>query len=349
MDSSRDNVNRTDKGQTDTRIVVDDLTFAYLRDPVLQGVSFTLQKNAIGLLGPNGSGKTTLLRALLGHLRVPPGKVSVLGLDMAREARSVRARLGWMPERGGVIEGMSGVALVAYMGELAGMPARDAMQRAHEVLHYVGLADERYRPCQTYSQGMRQRLKLATALVHDPQWLLLDEPTSGLDPKGRVAILELVGDLAGHKGFGVILSTHLLADVESVCREILVLREGKLLAHQSVTADTARRQVFEIEGFGPEEAFLTALRAEAVSVERDGRLILVTLDCGGDSDDEVAGGEGRTSEVGVGQDGHLLTAEGARRILAVAERTDYAPRRLRRRPISLADTFYELIDTNESR
>jgi len=196
---------------------------------------------------------------------------------------------------------------------------------------------------------MRQRLKLATALVHDPQWLLLDEPTSGLDPKGRVAILELVGDLAGHKGFGVILSTHLLADVESVCREILVLREGKLLAHQSVTADTARRQVFEIEGFGPEEAFLTALRAEAVSVERDGRLILVTLDCGGDSDDEVAGGEGRTSEVGVGQDGHLLTAEGARRILAVAERTDYAPRRLRRRPISLADTFYELIDTNESR
>ena len=122
---------------------------------------------------------------------------------------------------------MSGVGLVAYLGELSGMPARDAMQRAHEVLHYVGLADERYRKCDNYSQGMKQRLKLAQALVHDPDWLFLDEPTSGLDPRGRVSILELIRDLAWNKGLGVILSTHLLADVEAVCQEILVLQQGR--------------------------------------------------------------------------------------------------------------------------
>jgi len=316
MDGTTDKVNRTS-----TALVVKDLTFAYLREAVLRGVTFRLEKGAVGLLGPNGSGKTTLLRALLGQLELPRDRVEVLGIDMALQPRRARARLGWMPERGGIIPGMSGVALVAYMGELAGMPARDAMQRAHEVLHFVGLADERYRKCDDYSQGMCQRLKLATALVHDPDWLFLDEPTSGLDPKGRVAILELIRDLAHVKGLGVILSTHLLADVELVCHEILVLRKGELLAHHDIEAAARNpRQLFEVEGFGDDEVFLTALREIATTVERDGRLYLVTLDL------------------------EDATTAGAQQILAVAAANSYALRRLRRRPISLADEFYALVD-----
>ncbi len=328
----------------DTAITVDDLTFAYLAEPVLQAVSFTLEKGAIGLLGPNGSGKTTLLRALLGQLKVPPGKVRVLGHDMAQQAREARTRLGWMPETGGTIPGMSGVGLVAYLGELSGMPPRDAMQRAHEVLHYVGLADERYRKCDDYSQGMKQRLKLAQALVHDPDWLLLDEPTSGLDPKGRVAILELIRDLAWHKNLGVILSTHLLPDVEATCREILVLRRGRVLARQEVDQDSrALRQVFELEGSGDEDAFVSALESVAAAIERDGRLILVTMEfepadltrSGADAAEGDAADDGATTID--------ATSLGVRRILQVADEHEFSLRRLRRRPVSLADEFYELV------
>jgi len=320
--------------RTDTVIKVSKLTFAYATDPVLKNVSFDLESGAIGLLGPNGSGKTTLLRCLLGQVPLRPGNVQVLGQDMARTARLARAGLGWMPETGGIIPGMSGVGLVAYLGELSGMPARDAMQRAHEVLHYVGLADERYRKCDDYSQGMKQRLKLAQALVHDPAWVFLDEPTSGLDPRGRVSVLELIRDLAWNKGLGVILSTHLLADVEAVCREILVLKEGKLLARQTVDGGAgASRQVFEVEGFGDEEKFLTGLRELGAEVAADGRLLLVTLNL-----DQLT-----TPAEETGEDGYSPTA-GVDAILAVANGHDYALRRLRRRPVSLADEFYRMVE-----
>jgi ABC-2 type transport system ATP-binding protein len=298
-------------------ITVQDLTYAYAVRPVLRDVSFQLARDAIGLLGPNGSGKTTLLRALLGHLRVQPGKVIVLGNDMAVQPRLARRQLGWMPERGGIIPGMSGVALVAYLGELAGMPARDAMQRSHEVLDYVGLGEARYRKCEDYSQGMRQRLKLAQALVHDPTWIFLDEPTSGLDPKGRVSMLKLVSDLARKKGLGVILSTHLLPDVEAVCGQILVLRQGRLLAHETVDRRlTTERQVFEIEGFGDEEAFYAQLRAARAEVVKEDRLAKVTI-----------------------ADGN-----GAETILAAAVATGYALRRLRRQTLTLSDLFHRLVE-----
>jgi len=327
-------VNRSKTGQ-DFSLKVKDLNFAYFRDPVLKAVDFTLEKGAVGLLGPNGSGKTTLLRCLLGQVPLKPGQVSVLGYDMAAQARLARAGLGWMPERGGIIPGMSGVGLVAYLGELSGMPARDAMQRAHEVLHYVGLADERYRKCDDYSQGMKQRLKLAQALVHDPDWLFLDEPTSGLDPRGRVSVLELIRDLAWNKDLGVILSTHLLADVEAVCREILVLRNGELLSRQVVDSQAREpKQVFEVEGFGGEEGFLAGLRAMGAEVVPDGRLHLVTLD--------LARLTGKAiSEVG---DEGFDTAAGVNAILGVAAANDYALRRLRRRPVSLADEFYSMVE-----
>ena len=309
--------------RSDTSIRVSNLDFAYLRDPVLKGVDFTLEHGAVGLLGPNGSGKTTLLRCLLGQVPLAKGRVKVLGYDMAAQARLARAGLGWMPETGGIIPGMSGVGLVAYLGELSGMPARDAMQRAHEVLHFVGLADERYRKCDDYSQGMKQRLKLAQALVHDPAWLFLDEPTSGLDPRGRVSILDLVRDLAWNKGMGIILSTHLLADVEAVCREILVLRNGELLAREQVKqAGREPLQVFEVEGFGNEEAFLAGLREISRDIASDGRLLLVTLDLA-----ELGSGDAAS-----GPDVEPFAA------------SDFALRRVRRRPVSLADEFYKMVE-----
>jgi ABC-2 type transport system ATP-binding protein len=327
MEGSAIKVNRTE-----TSIRVRALDFGYTREPVLKGVEFTLEKGAVGLLGPNGSGKTTLLRCLLGQVPLAAGHVEVLGHDMARAARAARGGLGWMPETGGIIPGMSGVSLVAYLGELSGMPARDAMQRAHEVLHYVGLADERYRMCETYSQGMKQRLKLAQSLVHDPEWIFLDEPTSGLDPRGRVSILELIRDLAWNKELGVILSTHLLADVEAVCREIVVLRNGELLARQDVdSAARQQRQVFEVEGFGNGEGFLAGLNALGAEVGEDQRLLLVTLDLA-----RLVGP--------AGADGTWDAAAGVNAIMQVAADNDYALRRLRRRPVSLADEFYEMVE-----
>jgi ABC-2 type transport system ATP-binding protein len=301
---------------TETAISVRNLSFAYVAAPVLREVSFNLKPGAVGLLGPNGSGKTTLLRALLGHLPLAPGAANVLGHDMARSPRAARRRLGWMPERGGILPGMSGVGMVSYLGELSGMPARDALQRAHEVIDYVGLAEERYRPVLDYSQGMRQRIKLAQALVHDPAWIFLDEPTSGLDPKGRVAMLELVRDLAVNKGLGVLLSTHLLPDVQAVCTEILVLREGRLLAHERVDTDAAAAaRVFEVEGVGDEAAFTARLGVGGATVVREGRFALVTLR------------DGRGADV----------------ILEAAAATGFAMRRMRRQVATLEDVFFDIV------
>lgn len=314
MASSQGEVNSTDRS-----IQVRDLSFGYTATPVLKDLSFRLDRGAVGLLGPNGSGKTTLLRALMGHLRVPHEKVSVLGRDMARDPRDARRSLGWMPERGGILPGMSGVAMVAYLGELGGMPATDALQRAHEVLNYVGLSDERYRKADTYSQGMRQRLKLAQCLVHDPEWLLLDEPTAGLDPRGRLSMLDLIKDLARERGFGVILSTHLLADVKAVCSEILVLRDGMLLDHARVDADAEQATtVFVLEGFGDEEAFAAALRGRGLEPTTEDRTLLVTAD----------------PETGPGA------------VLEAASEAGYGLRRLQRRTETLEDLFFKLVDAS---
>lgn len=302
---------------SDCSIQVKGLTFAYGSDPVLKDVTFRLDQCSVGLLGPNGSGKTTLLRALLGHLHIPAGTVSTMGFDMARDAYPARRFIGWMPERGGILPGMSGVAMVAYLGELGGMPRTDALQRAHEVLNYVGLADERYREADTYSQGMRQRLKLAQALVHDPAWLFLDEPTAGLDPRGRLSMLDLVKDLARDKGFGVILSTHLLADVKAVCEEIVVLRQGKLLDHGRVDTDAETRTAqFVLEGFGDVESFAVALRARGIEPTIEERQLVATTD----------------------------VDSGPRLILEAASASGYALRRMQRHTETLEDLFFQLVD-----
>lgn len=249
-----------------TVVELEHATVSYGRQTALQDVSTCFPGGAVGLLGPNGAGKSTMLKSLLGFIRPSAGRLSVFGLDVATSAVEVRARIGYMPESDAHIPGMSAVAFVSYCAELSGLPPADATRRAHEVLYYVGLAEARYRNVETYSTGMRQRIKLAQALVHDPDLLFLDEPTNGMDPKGREELLELVRDLARNKGVNVIVSSHLLPDVEHTCDHVVVLNKGRVAA--AGTIDDLKGpagRVFELRIKGDREAFVRGL--EAASIE----------------------------------------------------------------------------------
>jgi ABC-2 type transport system ATP-binding protein len=211
-------------------IEVKDLSFHYGKILALDGVTVRLGEGAVGLLGPNGAGKSTLLRILLGFLVPERGQGRVLDYDIRRDQTMIRRSVGYMPESDCFVAGMDAVTFTAYFGELSGMPRQEAMKRAHEVLFYVGLGEARYRLLDTYSAGMKQRLKLAQALVHDPKILFLDEPTSNLDPTGRAEVLELVRDIATHKSIQVILSSHILDDIESLCETVVILKQGRIAA-----------------------------------------------------------------------------------------------------------------------
>src|SRR4051794_36782157 len=212
----------------DVAVQLDRVTVSYGANRALRDVSAVFPKGAVGLLGPNGAGKSTMLKSLLGFIAPTAGRLQVMGIDVAERPLDMRAKLGYMPETDGYIPGWNAVSFVAYCGQLAGLPAADAMQRAHEVLYYVGLGEARYRNVETYSTGMKQRIKLAQALVHDPDLLFLDEPTNGMDPKGRDEMLELVRDLAHNKGVSLILSSHLLPDVEYTCDYVVVMDKGQV-------------------------------------------------------------------------------------------------------------------------
>ena len=238
------------------------VSVSYGSHRALRDVTAMLQPGAVGLLGPNGAGKSTMLRALLGFVRPERGRMHVLGFDIAERALEIRARLGYMPESDGHIPGMNAVSFVGYCGELAGLPAIDAMQRAHEVLYYVGLGEARYRNIETYSSGMKQRIKLAQAIVHDPDLLLLDEPTDGMDPKGRDEMLELIRDLGHRKGVNLILSSHLLPDVEYICDDVVVIDKGRVVTQGPIRdLKGPRGQTFELRVKGQRSAFIEALRA----------------------------------------------------------------------------------------
>ncbi|MEN6560445.1 MAG: ABC transporter ATP-binding protein [Acidobacteriota bacterium] len=211
-------------------IEVKDLSFRYGKIVALDGVTMRLDGGAVGLLGPNGAGKSTLLRILLGFLAPERGGGKVLDYDIRRDQAMIRRSVGYMPEGDCFIAGMDAVTFTAYFGELSGMPRQEAMKRAHEVLFYVGLGEARYRLLDTYSAGMKQRLKLAQALVHDPKILFLDEPTSNLDPTGRVEVLELIRDISTRKSIQVLLSSHILDDIESLCETVVILKQGKVAA-----------------------------------------------------------------------------------------------------------------------
>jgi len=248
-------------------IEVRDLSFRYGKVVALDGVSARLGEGAVGLLGPNGAGKSTMLKTLLGFIKPAAGSMKVLGLDVAAAPAEIRARLGYMPEIDAHIPGMNAVSFVAYCGQLAGLPAVDAMQRAHEVLYYVGLGEARYRNVETYSTGMKQRIKLAQALVHDPDLLFLDEPTNGMDPKGREEMLELIRDLAHNKGMNLILSSHLLPDVEYTCDHVIVLHQASVATQGPIDElKGPRGSVFEFRIKGDRVAFSRVLAGAGLTV-----------------------------------------------------------------------------------
>lgn len=213
---------------------IQNLTVAYGRFLALKDFTLQLKPGCVGLLGPNGAGKTTFLKTVLGFVKPAQGGGTVLGLDIARQGPQIRQLVGYMPEQDCHIPGITAVQFVAYAGELSGLPANEALRRAHEVLEYCGLGEARYRNVETYSTGMKQRIKLAQALVHGPKWLLLDEPTNGLDPRGRVEMLDLVRDISRNKGINVLVCSHLLPDIERTCDEVVVLFGGQLRAQGQI-------------------------------------------------------------------------------------------------------------------
>lgn len=209
-------------------IRLDNLTKDYGRYRALDGVSLSIGSGIVGLLGPNGAGKTTLIKVLLGLVRISRGSARVLGETLPGGARAIRTKTGYMPEDDCYIAGLSGVEMVQYAARLSGLPAIEALRRAHEILDFCGVEQERYRLTETYSTGMRQKLKFAQAIVHDPSFLILDEPTSGLDPEERETLLKRVRLLSERAGKSILISTHILPDVQAICDTVVILARGRV-------------------------------------------------------------------------------------------------------------------------
>jgi ABC-2 type transport system ATP-binding protein len=250
----------------------------YGRHTALRELNLTVPHGSVGLLGPNGAGKSTLMKVLLGLLPFS-GSATVLGHDVRTQALEVRARVGYMPERDCWLPGMTAVELCSYAAELSGLPSADAMQRAHATLEFVGLGDKRYQKVDGYSTGQRQRVKLAQALVHDPKLLLLDEPTNGLDPAGREEMLALIAGLPARSGCAILLSSHLLHDVERVCEHAILLHEGAVVYSGTIEAlrSGGLRGVYELRVKRGEDELERALAARGLRVEREGALVIVHM------------------------------------------------------------------------
>jgi ABC-2 type transport system ATP-binding protein len=257
---------------------LESVTKTYGPITALRQLSVTAPTGAVGLLGPNGAGKTTLIRTLLGLIAIDDGSGQVLGMDIRTHRLDIRQAVGFAPEDEGLFPGVAGIEFVAYAGELCGMSRKDAMQRAHEVLNYVDLGEARYRRVESYSTGMKQRLKLASAIVHDPRLLILDEPTNGMDPPGRQEIIELSRDLAHNKGMSLLFSSHLLPDVEAVCDHVLVLARGRLLAQGAIRdLKQAHEQTFEVRVKNDAAEFTRRLTQAGCGVEPHDDLLRVRL------------------------------------------------------------------------
>jgi ABC-2 type transport system ATP-binding protein len=208
----------------------------------LKDVTLSVPPGAIGLLGPNGAGKSTFMKCLLQLIPYSGGSARLLGKEVGKEGREIRKRVGYNPEQDCHIPGMVGCEYVTYCAQLSGLPFQAARQRAHEMLDFVGMGQERYRKIDTYSTGMKQRLKLAQAIVHDPEIVFLDEPTNGLDPRGQAQILDLVQSLWKVHGISVVLSSHLLHDVDRICEQIIIIARGKVLVHDKLETLKSKRK-----------------------------------------------------------------------------------------------------------
>ena len=241
-------------------IACQELTLRYGRSLMaLDGFTASVAKGCHGLLGPNGAGKSTLIKVLLGLLRPNQGDGTVLGKSIQSERIEVRRHVGYMPERDAHVPGMHALDYVALMAQLSGLTRTMAIKRAHEMLHYVDLGDARYLSVDGFSAGMKQRAKLAAALVHDPDLVFLDEPTNGLDPKGRRQMLTLIQEIAS-AGISVLLSTHLLQDVQEVCSSVIVAQDGRVVRQGSVEALTrGLDRSFQVEVAGEIGTFAAGL------------------------------------------------------------------------------------------
>ncbi len=258
-------------------IAARDLTKHYGDVHALDGLTLDVEPGIIGFVGANGAGKTTFLRILLGLLRPTSGTAAVLGFDVGTQAVEVRKLVGYMPEHDCLPLDVSGTDFVAHMGQMSGLPFSAARERAAEMLRHVGLYEERYRLIGSYSTGMKQRVKLAQALVHDPRLLLLDEPTNGLDPAGRDEMLELVERTGRAFGIALLLTSHLLGEIERVCDSLIAIDAGKLQYAGAVSAFTDRMQrlVLELDDDVPQ--FAEQLRARGLEVEGSVLRLHVTL------------------------------------------------------------------------
>src|SRR5919202_212072 len=236
------------------------LGVSFGRRQILKNLRGDLRGKAIGLLGPNGAGKTTLIHTLLGFHQPSSCTAQIFGLDISEQARQIRALIGYMPERDSFIAKMSAVHFVRLMGELSGLPPEAALERAHEALFYVGLGEARYRRLETYSLGMKQLAKLAQAIVHGPKLIILDEPTNGLDPPTRQRMIRLIREIRDGGQANILLSSHLLRDVEECCEEILILKEGRIATYCNLEEERrANRKFLEMEVRGGDGAFAEAI------------------------------------------------------------------------------------------
>jgi ABC-2 type transport system ATP-binding protein len=231
-----------------TVVELENLRVKFGRREILRGISCRLGISgigkAIGLLGPNGAGKSTLILTMLGFHKPVAGSVQVLGFDSRRQMREVRARIGYMPETDSFIANLNAVTFLRLMAELSGLPARIALEKAHEALFHVGLGEARYRELKTYSQGMKQMAKLAQAIVHGPEFLILDEPTNGLDPSARRRMLKLVREMKEEQGMNVLLCSHLLRDVEQVCDEVVIMKDGMIVQNCNLEEERRSNKCF---------------------------------------------------------------------------------------------------------
>jgi ABC-2 type transport system ATP-binding protein len=227
---------------------------------ILKDLTCSLRGRAIGLLGPNGAGKSTLINTLLGFYKPTHGSARVLGSDIRTETRRIRSLVGYMPENDAFISKMSAVSFVQMMAELCGLPPSAALERAHEALFCVGLAEARYRELGTYSLGMKQLAKLAQAIAHGPKLLILDEPTNGLDPSARQRMIRMIADIRDSRQLQIVLCSHLLRDVEDTCEEVLILNQGRLAHYSNLEEERkANKRFLELETYGANGDFTEAI------------------------------------------------------------------------------------------
>ena len=254
------------------------LSVRFGKRQILDNLSISLSSRTIGLLGPNGAGKSTLIQTLLGFCTVAAGTATIFGHDIRRQMRQIRTIIGYMPENDALIANMTGVSFVRMMGELSGLPSEAALERAHEVLFYVGLGEARYRLLGTYSLGMRQLAKLAQAIVHGPRLLILDEPTNGLDPPARQRMIRLIREMKDSGRIHLLLCSHLLRDVEETCQEVLILKQGKIVHHCDLELERqANKRFVEIETVGDAAGLAEELAAIGCECDAaaDGRFRMV--------------------------------------------------------------------------